>query len=70
MNKFNRLWVALFVSGLAFAGLAPLAQAEESNPQAVCAQQAEEDGLTGEDKVAAIKQCMEEQSGDGDAAQK
>lgn len=71
MIKTNRLALAAILTALGLISVSPatFAEDEAQSAQAICAQQAEEDGFSGEDKVAAIKQCMEDQAAGGGAAQ-
>lgn len=67
MKEFKKFMVAALVSSATLFGMPVVGHAAE-DVQATCAQQAEEDGYTGEDKAEAIKLCMEEAAGSGDAA--
>jgi len=67
MKEFKKFMVVALVSGATLFGM-PIVGHAEDDVQAACTKQAEEDGYTGEEKANAIKLCMEESAGSGDAA--
>jgi hypothetical protein len=67
MFKLSKYVVLAMLSGMTLFGASAVSYADE-DLKASCTRQAEEDGYTGEDKANAIKACMEEAAGSGDAA--
>lgn len=64
MNKLNKIFAVALVSGMTMFG-ANVASYADEDVKAACTQLAEDDGYTGEEKAAAIKECMEQAASAG-----
>lgn len=64
MNKLNKIFAIALVSGLTMFGVNATSYANE-DVKAACTQLAEDDGYTGDEKAAAIKECMEQAASGG-----